>query len=210
MPTIQELIKFEICGERCGCRDGEAAADQEWYRRRYDDGICRDRERAAERVVTRLKGPITDLLLASPSIDRACATPDQRAAWGKIVEDRLGSAWGHANRLLNPNDPESRQGWSAFILAMWNYVRKEFTDMVGDDPAKQRIYRVARRLAEAEGHDADMVSMGPPGGHPYHTAKRTVAITAPMQPIWALYWREAEAAIALIDEDNEAHRGFGE
>lgn len=63
---------------------------------------------------------------------------------------------------------------------------------------QRRVYAVACALCEADGKDAQSVSMGWPKTPAMIDAKGTIAFYGPIRPNWALYWTDAAAAIDAV------------
>ena len=70
-------------------------------------------------------------------------------------------------------------------------------------PEQTRAYHIARKLCERDGYDPDDVSMGNPHQPPMMHAKGTLALIAPMQPIWTLYFNDACVAIDVVEKTKE-------
>ncbi len=83
-------------------------------------------------------------------------------------------------------------------------VREEHQSYVKNmSPEQRRAYNIARKLCENDGYNPDDVSMGNPKQPPMMHAKGTVAIIAPLQPVWALYFNDACAAINIVEATKE-------
>jgi len=99
------------------------------------------------------------------------------------------------------------------VRDMMAVIRAEFEKEWHDNPHNRRIRTVARALAMADGISEDyldeiVMGFASGGGATVPTIARVgsrglVAILFPLQPAWAAYARDAQAAIEAVDNTKD-------
>lgn len=83
---------------------------------------------------------------------------------------------------------------------LFDLVRAQYDEMAAETPARSRAAKTAKIICRNRGKSPDVITTGIPGNTPVMGGNDVVAVCHPIQPAWATYWREAEAAIRAVDE----------
>ena len=90
------------------------------------------------------------------------------------------------------------------LLQFMDAVRAEHLSRFVQTDRQKRVYAIARKLCENDGHDPDRVSMGNERSPPMIDAKGTIAIYYPIRPNWMLYCGDAVKAIEIVESTKAA------
>lgn len=94
---------------------------------------------------------------------------------------------------------EKNQRSQALMRELWDAITSEWEEIAAK-PNFAATAAVAKTLAAYDHRDAAYeITIGTPGVGPVICAKKTVSLSWPIQPQWALYVEEAQRAIAAMD-----------